>query len=83
MQKDAATSLTYEAADMLEICRLFERQYAMRSEDFYARHQAGEFLGIHDAIRWAGYWREYLDLRDSETTIIGKSPDKDLLDAVS
>ncbi len=47
-------------ARLLEICERFEDVFSMSSEDFYARYVKGEFIGIHDSYRWAGYWTAYL-----------------------
>jgi hypothetical protein len=46
---------------LLEFCRSFEQEYGLSSEEFYERHLKGEFVGIHDAYRWASYWEAYLE----------------------
>ena len=82
MAQDAMTHLTYEAADVLDICRSFEHAYGTTSEDFFTRYQRGEFAGSHDAARWAGYWREVLELRQESPTSPSKGTDEGLLNAV-
>jgi len=81
MAQDAVRHLTYEAADMLDICRTFEHAYKMTSEDFFARYLVGEFVGSHDAARWAGYWREFLELRQHRPWPSIERTDKELLDS--
>jgi hypothetical protein len=46
---------------LLEFCKAFEKEYGLSSEEFYERHLKGEFVGVHDAYRWAGYWEAYLE----------------------
>jgi hypothetical protein len=48
------------AETLLSVCKKFEADYDLTSEEFYELHLAGEFVGIHDAYRWAGYWEAYL-----------------------
>lgn len=57
----------YTAENMLSACRYFEAQYDVATPVFYERYLEGEFLGIHDAMRWAAYWSAYLELKEDET----------------
>lgn len=61
-------------------CEYFEKQYGISSSTFYSRYMKGEFLDIHDAIRWAGYWRAYLRATDDKLSQKGISGE--LLSAV-
>jgi len=42
---------------------LFEQKYNLSSADHFAQYQRGERGDSHDAIRWTGYYRVYLNLK--------------------
>jgi hypothetical protein len=65
---------------LLDICTGFEDRYGMDSATFYTRYLNGEFVGIHDAYRWAGYWKAYQERREG-TKLTLKGVSEELLAA--
>lgn len=65
---------------LLELCQAFEIQYNMASSDFYRRYLSGKFVGIHNAYRWAGYWKAYLSMKQ-EPNLVDKGTSQELLTA--
>jgi len=68
---------------LLEVCHSFEEEYKLSSHEFYARYLSGEFVGVHDAYRWAGYWKEFLEIRGDTPAVaqLRKGTSKELLDS--
>ncbi|MDP9234981.1 MAG: hypothetical protein M3P01_10605 [Actinomycetota bacterium] len=52
---------------LLNFCRAFEEQYQIVSVDFYRRYLKGEYVGSHDALRWAAFWEAYLESAQTAT----------------
>ena len=68
-----AADLWKEAADESPVVALrrlvtnladFERQYGMRSEDFYAKFQTGQMGDEHEIMVWAAKYEMYTRLKD-------------------
>lgn len=74
------TKVQMSASNLHAVLEHFEANYGIGSREFYARYMQGEFLGIHDAIRWAGYWRAYL--RVTGDTLPPKTVSQELISAV-
>lgn len=55
---------------LLDYCRAFEDRYDLYSADFYRLYLKGEFVGNHDAVRWAGYWEAYLDAAQGPSPLV-------------
>ena len=54
---------------LLSLCREFEEKYDIYSPDFHRLYLKGEYAGIHDAVRWAGYWEGYLSTVQTAPTM--------------
>jgi len=72
--------ITMTSGSLLDACLSFEGIYGMPSRDFDDRFIRGEFVGIHDAYRWAGYWSAYLEIK-GEASVPIKGASKELLSA--
>lgn len=65
---------------MQRICDGFADRYGTASAEFFERYKAGEFVGSHDAARWAGFYRVLLRLNGqaSPDVVVGGTIDKDI-----
>jgi len=81
--KDEHSVFEMTPASLYAMCAHFEESYGMASANFYQRFVKGEFVGIHDAYRWAGYWTAYLDVRgESGPSPVHKQSSEELLSAL-
>jgi hypothetical protein len=54
MRSDARGRKTYTEDELVHRLHEFEREHGMRSEDFFARWEAGEFPFTDVYFSWAG-----------------------------
>lgn len=68
MQHDIKV-VSVRSSDLLEMCQAYEAKNGMSSSEFFARYKAGEFRDDPIAARWAGYWREYIEMLDRRSML--------------
>ncbi len=61
--------------DLLSLARdltEFEREYAMTSEEFFAKYSRGEMGDAMPFVKWAGRYQLYLDLKNKIQTSLDR-----------